>query len=108
MVTPPNSGIPFTVCFKKQCVFCGRIPFWRGQDKNGAETAFAAFYIPFSARAGFSVKYRDFYFPQELYRNADGKADVALKARLAAAVVRLALKEPRRTVFAWEEVLRVC
>lgn len=108
MVTPPGGGIPFTVCFKKQCVYCGHIPTWHGQDKNGAGTAFSAFYIPFSARAGFSVKYRDFYFPPAVYQTEDGKADVGLKARLAAAVVRLALKEPRRTVFAWDEVLRLC
>lgn len=104
MVTPPGGGIPFTVCFKKQCVFCGKIAVWRGKAKDGTETSFPAFYMPFSTRPGFSVKYRDFYFPPELYQTEDGKADVGLKARLAAAVVRLAEREMRRNCFSWEEV----
>lgn len=107
MVAAPKMA-PFTVCFKKQCVFCGKIAVWREKAKNELETSFPAFYIPFATRPGFSVKYRDFYFPPELYQTEDGKADVALKARLAAAVVRLAQNEPRRSCFDWEEVLNVC
>nr|QGT50631.1 hypothetical protein Elusimicrob1349_1010 [uncultured Elusimicrobia bacterium] len=104
MVTPPDGGAPFTVCFKKQCVHCGFIPEFKGKDKNGAERVYPLFFMPFNTRPGISVKYRDFYFPPELYQTEDGKADVALKARLAAALVRLAQNEPRRSCFDWEEL----
>lgn len=68
-----------------------------GQNKNREKKTFPAFYIPFTTRSGFNVKYRDFYFPPELYQTVDGKADVALKSRLAAALVRAARNENNLT-----------
>lgn len=103
MVTRPGGGVAFTVCFKKQCVYCGFIPKFTAKDGGGRKIAGPMFFVPFATRPGYSVKYRDFYFPPQLYQTQDAKADVALKARLAAALVRLAIKEPRRTVFSWEE-----
>lgn len=108
MVTPPGGGVAFTVCFKKQCVFCSFIPGFAGRTRSGEKKVYPLFYMPYVTRPGGSVKYRDFYFPPQIYQTADGRADVALKARLAAAVVQLAFENPRRPVFSWEEVVKVC
>lgn len=93
-----------TVFWKKQCVFCGTIARYRGRAADGTEKEFPAFYMPYSNGRGFSVKFRDFYLPADLYTTEDGKADVAKKVRLVVQLVRLAEQNPKRSEFSWAEI----
>lgn len=93
-----------TVFWKKQCVFCGTIARWVGRAADGTEKEFPAFYMPYSTGRGFSVKFRDFYLPADLYTTEDGKADVAKKVRLVAQLARLAEQNPKRSEFSVAEI----
>lgn len=93
-----------TVFWKKQCVYCGAVPKLRRRAADGTEQLVPAFYMPYSPGRGFSIKWRDFYLPLDLYTNDEGKADVAKKVRLVAQIARLAEQNPTRSEFSWAEL----
>lgn len=89
--------VPRQIVFhKNMCVHCGTIQQWT----NGP-----AFYVLHSQTQRPLTKYREFYLPLELYQS-DGKADVALKVRMVAAMVRLQLKDPTEYIFTLEQVVK--
>ena len=84
------------VFHKNICVHCGTIQQWA----NGP-----AIYVFHSKSHRPIAQYIEFLLPLELYQS-DGKADVALKVRMVAAMVRLQLKDPTEYIFTLEQVVK--
>lgn len=85
-----------SVFLKNTCAHCRSIQFWNNKP---------AIFVLHSKSNRPITQYREFLLPGELY-HSDGKADVALKVRMVAALVRLQLKDPTEYIFTLEQVLK--
>lgn len=96
----PGVGADY-VCQKVLCVHCGKIHSWK--DSKGNQRP--AFYVT-NSNGKIMTEFRDFDLPRDLYETNEGKADVGLKVRLVAALLRLQVKEPKIDLFYLQDVLK--
>lgn len=98
-----SRGDRHLVCYKAQCVYCGAIQYWTSTNKDGNSITIPAFYVLHSQSRRPLTAYREFSLPEALYKDGE-KADVGLKVRIIAALLRLQQKSPTEYIFTLKDV----